>query len=148
MLSLINIYLYLLNRILRVISGEKMKLEKVLTFTEKEEELATLLTDVGLKRNVAKVLVYLANTNEATSRDIERGTDLRQPEVSIAMRTLNEKEWIENRESKAESKGRPVKIYCLSKPAKDIIDTIESDKKEEIETQLKLIQKIREILVS
>jgi len=147
-LSLINIYLYLLNRILRVISGEKMKLEKVLTFTEKEEELATLLTDVGLKRNVAKVLVYLANTNEATSRDIERGTDLRQPEVSIAMRTLNEKEWIENRESKAESKGRPVKIYCLSKPAKDIIDTIESDKKEEIETQLKLIQKIREILVS
>ncbi|MDD3976584.1 ArsR family transcriptional regulator [Methanomicrobium antiquum] len=125
-----------------------MKLEKVLTFTEKEEELATLLTDVGLKRNVAKVLVYLANTNEATSRDIERGTDLRQPEVSIAMRTLNEKEWIENRESKAESKGRPVKIYCLSKPAKDIIDTIESDKKEEIETQLKLIQKIREILVS
>ncbi|MDD4127074.1 MAG: helix-turn-helix domain-containing protein [Methanomicrobium sp.] len=125
-----------------------MKLEKVLTFTEKEEELATLLTDVGLKRNVAKVLVYLANTNEATSRDIERGTDLRQPEVSIAMRTLNEREWIENRESKAESKGRPVKIYCLSKPVKDIIDTIESDKKEDIENQLKLIQKVREIISS
>ena len=125
-----------------------MKLEKVLTFTEKEEELATLLTDVGLKRNVAKVLVYLANTNEATSRDIERGTDLRQPEVSIAMRTLNEREWIENRESKAESKGRPVKIYCLSRPVKDIIDTIESDKKEDIENQLKLIQKVREIISS
>ncbi|WOF16500.1 ArsR family transcriptional regulator [Methanoplanus sp. FWC-SCC4] len=125
-----------------------MKLEKVLTFTEKEEELATLLTDVGLKRNVAKVLVYLANTNEATSRDIERGTDLRQPEVSIAMRTLNEKEWIENRESKAESKGRPVKIYCLSKPMKDIIDIIEAEKKKEIENQLKLIQKVREIVLS
>ena len=55
-----------------------MKLEKVLTFTEKEEELADLLSEVGLKKNVAKVLVYLANTEEATSREIERGTDLRQ----------------------------------------------------------------------
>ena len=86
-----------------------MKLESVLTFTEREEELASLLTDVGMKRNVAKVLVYLAGTDKATSREIERGTDLRQPEVSIAMRTLGEKGWIVNIESKAECKGRPVK---------------------------------------
>lgn len=123
-----------------------MKLEKVLTFTEKEEELADLLSEVGLKKNVAKVLVYLANTEEATSREIERGTDLRQPEVSIAMRTLSEKEWISNRESKAESKGRPVKIYNLSKPMKEIIDTLEKDKKEEIENQLEIIKKIRKIV--
>ncbi|WP_048150236.1 helix-turn-helix domain-containing protein [Methanolacinia paynteri] len=123
-----------------------MKLEKVLTFTEKEEELADLLSEVGLKKNVAKVLVYLANTEEATSREIERGTDLRQPEVSIAMRTLSEKEWISNRESKAESKGRPVKIYNLSKPMAEIIDTLEKDKKEEIENQLEIIKKIRKIV--
>lgn len=123
-----------------------MKLEKVLTFTEKEEELADLLSEVGLKKNVAKVLVYLANTEEATSREIERGTDLRQPEVSIAMRTLSEKEWISNRESKAESKGRPVKIYNLSKPMKEIIDTLEKDKKEEIENQLEIIKKIRKLV--
>lgn len=123
-----------------------MKLEKVLTFTEKEEEMADLLSDVGLKKNVAKVLVYLANTEEATSREIERGTDLRQPEVSIAMRTLSEKEWISNRESKAESKGRPVKIYNLSKPMTEIVDTLEKDKKEEIENQLEIIKKIRKII--
>ncbi|WP_421908826.1 helix-turn-helix domain-containing protein [Methanolacinia petrolearia] len=123
-----------------------MKLEKVLTFTEKEEELADLLSEVGLKKNVAKVLVYLANTEEATSREIERGTDLRQPEVSIAMRTLSEKEWISNRESKAESKGRPVKIYNLSKSMPEIIDTLEKDKKEEIENQLEIIKKIRKIV--
>ena len=123
-----------------------MKLEKVLTFTEKEEEMADLLSEVGLKKNVAKVLVYLANTEEATSREIERGTDLRQPEVSIAMRTLSEKEWISNRESKAESKGRPVKIYNLSKPMPEIIDTLEKDKKEEIENQLEIIKKIRTIV--
>ncbi|MBN1431248.1 MAG: ArsR family transcriptional regulator [Methanomicrobiaceae archaeon] len=123
-----------------------MKLEKVLTFTEKEEEMADLLSDVGLKKNVAKVLVYLANTEEATSREIERGTDLRQPEVSIAMRTLSEKEWISNRESKAESKGRPVKIYNLSKPMTEIIDTLEKEKKEEIDNQLEIIKKLRKIV--
>ncbi len=123
-----------------------MKLEKVLTFTDKEEEMADLLSEVGLKKNVAKVLVYLANTEEATSREIERGTDLRQPEVSIAMRTLSEREWISNRESKAESKGRPVKIYNLSKPMADIVDVLEKEKKEEIDNQLEIIKKIRKIV--
>jgi predicted transcriptional regulator len=125
-----------------------MRSEKVMYFTLKEEEFAKLLTDIGLKRNVAKVLVYLANTSEATSRDIERGTDLRQPEVSIAMRTLKEHKWIESRESKAESKGRPVKIYQLSKPIENIIDTIEKEKRKEVETQLELIQKVREYISS
>jgi predicted transcriptional regulator len=60
-----------------------MRTENVMYFTEKEEEFANLLIEIGTKRNVAKVLVFLANTPEATSRAIERGTDLRQPEVSI-----------------------------------------------------------------
>lgn len=121
-----------------------MRSEKVLYFTPKEEEFAMLLMNIGLKRNVSKVLVYLANTSEATSRDIERGTDLRQPEVSIAMRTLKDNEWIETRESKAESKGRPVKIYRLSRPIEEIMDIIERNKRKEVKSQLALIEKVRE----
>ncbi|WP_165078025.1 helix-turn-helix domain-containing protein [Methanogenium sp. MK-MG] len=120
-----------------------MRMEKVMVFTEEDEEFSDLLTEIGLKRNVAKVLIYLAMTEEATSREIERSSDLRQPEVSIAMRTLKENEWIESRESKAESKGRPVKIYRLSKSINEIMDLIEKNKREEVENQLKLIQKIR-----
>ncbi|MDD3620854.1 MAG: ArsR family transcriptional regulator [Methanofollis sp.] len=123
-----------------------MKAEEVLYFTPKEEEFATLLIDIGIKRNVAKVLVYLANTDEATSREIERGTDLRQPEVSIAMRFLKEKKWINTRESKAESKGRPVKIYSLSKPINEIIDIIERNKRKEVDNQLALIEKARGLI--
>jgi len=125
-----------------------MRLERVLYFTEKEEEFAKLLTEIGVKRNVAKVLVYLANTPEATSRDIERGTDLRQPEVIIAMRTLKDNELIASRESKAESKGRPVKIYSLSQPVDKIIDVIEKNKQKEVKAQLDLIQKTREHITS
>lgn len=48
-------------------------------FTEKEEEFVNLLIEIGTKRTIAKVLVFLANVPKATSREIERGTDLRQP---------------------------------------------------------------------
>jgi predicted transcriptional regulator len=123
-----------------------MKTEKVMYFTEKEEEFANLLIEIGTKRNVATVLIFLANTPEATSRVIERGTDLRQPEVSIAMRYLIDQSWITSRDSKKESKGRPVKIYGLSKPFHEIMDSIETEKKKEATNQFALIQKLQTYL--
>jgi len=123
-----------------------MKSRNVMYFTPREGELTDLLVQIGLKKNVAKVLVYLAHTHEATSRDIERGTDLRQPEVSIAMASLIEQKWVENRETKAENKGRPVKIYRLSKPIHEIMDSIEQEKMKEASDQLKLIQQVREYI--
>jgi predicted transcriptional regulator len=123
-----------------------MKTQNVQYFTDKEEEFVKLLIDVGTKQSIAKVLVFLANTPEATSRDIERGTDLRQPEVSIAMRYLTSQNWIKSRESKGESKGRPLKIYVLSRPINDIMNSIEKEKKEEAKKQLALVQKLRDYI--
>lgn len=62
------------------------------------EEFASILMKIGLKRNVAKVLTYLAGVEEATSREIEMGSDLRQPEVSIAMREIRKLDWISERD--------------------------------------------------
>lgn len=123
-----------------------MKSKNVLYFTQREEEFADLLTRIGTKRNVSKVLVYLANTPEATSRDIERGTDLRQPEVSIAMTAMMEQKWVESRENKAENKGRPVKIYKLALPIGEIMDRIERDKMAEANNQLKMIKQLRDYI--
>jgi predicted transcriptional regulator len=123
-----------------------MKSKNVLYFTQREEEFADLLTRIGTKRNVSKVLVYLANTPEATSRDIERGTDLRQPEVSIAMTAMMEQKWVESRENKAENKGRPVKIYKLALPISEIMDRIERDKMAEANNQLKMIKQLRDYI--
>ncbi|MEI6293661.1 MAG: ArsR family transcriptional regulator [Methanomicrobiales archaeon] len=123
-----------------------MKSKNVLYFTQREEEFADLLTRIGTKRNVSKVLVYLANTPEATSRDIERGTDLRQPEVSIAMTAMMEQKWVESRENKAENKGRPVKIYKLALPISEIMDRIERDKIAEANNQLKMIKQLRDYI--
>jgi len=123
-----------------------MKSKNVLYFTQREEEFADLLTKIGIKRNVSKVLVYLANTPEATSRDIERGTDLRQPEVSIAMAAMMEQKWVESRENKAENKGRPVKIYKLALPIIEIMDNIERNKRAEANNQLKMIKQLRDYI--
>jgi predicted transcriptional regulator len=123
-----------------------MKPQHVMYFTEKETEFVNLLIDIGTRKNVAQVLVFLANASEATSRDIERGTDLRQPEVSLAMHYLIAQDWIKIRENKAEGKGRPVKIYSLSKPIDRIMNIIEKDKKEQAKQQLARVQKLREYI--
>ena len=120
-----------------------MREETVQYFTEKEEEFANLLIEIGIKRPVAKVLVFLASTPEATSRAIDRGTDLRQPEVSVAMKYLMDQGWIRSRESPSERKGRPTKTYELAMPINVIIDCIEEQKRNYANNQLALIRKLR-----
>ena len=110
---------------------------------EKEEELVNLLFGIGIKRNVAKVLVFLAKTPTVTSRAIDRGTDLRHPEVATVMQYLKKQGWIKSQENKAKSKGRPVKIYELAKPIPEIVSSIEKEKIKKANDQLRLIQKLR-----
>jgi predicted transcriptional regulator len=123
-----------------------MRTENVMYFTEKEEEFANLLIEIGTKKNVAKVLVFLSSTPEATSRAIERGTDMRQPEVSMAMKYLMDQGWIRSRESPSEKKGRPMKVYELAKPITVIMDCIEKEKKNKANNQLALVRKLRDYL--
>lgn len=121
-----------------------MKAEKVIFFDDREEECAVLLVRIGIRKNVAMVLVYLANIEEATSREIERGTDLRQPEISIAMNYLQTRDWITSRESNNPGKGRPCKIYNLAKPFSDILGTIGKEKQQEVHETIQLTEKLRE----
>ncbi|NMC34365.1 MAG: MarR family transcriptional regulator [Veillonellaceae bacterium] len=123
-----------------------MRRDTMTYLTKKEEEFIDVLTDLGMKRTVAKVLIFLSNTPEATSRAIERETDLRQPEVSIAVHDLIERGWISNHESKPEGMGRPMKKYRLAKPFPQIIDIIETEKKQAANRQLRLLAKLREYL--
>ena len=123
-----------------------MRTENITYFTDKEEEFANILIKIGTKPNVAKVLVFMVNTPESTSREIERGTDLRQPEVSIAMRYLKEQGWITSRDNKTEGKGRPLKIYGLAKPITSIMESMELEKMKEATSQIAMIQKLKDYI--
>jgi len=94
---------------------------------------------------VAALITYLANANEATSREIEMGTNLRQPEVSIGMRTLRNNNWIEERDVKVDGKGRPMKIYKLGVPIEEIIKHYEEEKNSEAAKTMQAIQRLKDI---
>jgi predicted transcriptional regulator len=107
------------------------------------DEFASMLMKVGLKRNVAKVLTYLAGVEEATSREIEMGSDLRQPEVSIAMREIRKLDWVSERDEKNPGKGRPYRIYKLNKSLAEIIEYLETEKARESEMVMKHIERLK-----
>lgn len=62
--------------------------------TDTEEEVIRLLVEIGLKTNEARILVVFFRGFKPTSRDLERITDLRQPEVSIAITLLSKRNWV------------------------------------------------------
>ena len=112
-------------------------------FTKEDEKLAEVLQRAGLPRNVARTLVYMRKKDEVKSIEIEKNTELRQPEVSIAMKYLREKGWITKRDIKKEGKGRPVHGYRLAKPFDKIIAEIEKDLQGEIKKIEKLIKELK-----
>ena len=98
-----------------------------------------------MPRNVATLITYLANTDEVTSREIEIGTDLGQPEVSTGIRALRQNNWVEERDIKSKEKGRPVRIYKLGVSIEEIIKHYEDVNNSESTQAMESIQKLREM---
>ena len=115
---------------------------------EKDLEFVQGLESLGMNRNVAGLITYLKEVKEGSSRDIETATGLRQPEVSIAMRTLRQNNWVTERDVKTEGKGRPMKIYKLGVPIEEIIKHCEEVKNSESTQAMGSIQRLREMITT
>jgi predicted transcriptional regulator len=113
---------------------------------EGDMEVVDLLSSLGLDHKVARVITFLAHVEEGKSTDIERGCRLRQPEVSVATKSLRELGWVQTEERKRGGKGRPVHYYRLQVPLPKIIDLIERDRRQHMENELAKIQKLKTIL--
>jgi len=98
-----------------------------------DEKNAEALISLGMNKNAAMALTYLQNMNSVTSVELERGAMLRQPEVSIVMKLLRERDWINEREEKKAGKGRPNKVYSLKVRLNDIITQLEKQQKESVD---------------
>jgi predicted transcriptional regulator len=122
-----------------------MKKLNIKQLDEKEEEIVDALISLGLGRPVGRTLVYLNNGDEATSVALEMGTGLRQPEVSLAMRQLKERDWINEREDKKPGKGRPYKIYSLKVGFNDIIAQLEKQRTKVFEESQAKIERLKEL---
>ena len=112
---------------------------------EKDLEFVDALRNLRVPRSVGTLITFLANADEATSREIEMGTGMRQPEVSIAMRALRNHNWIAERDVKTEGKGRPMKVYKLTVPMENIIQHYEEVENSESARTMQAIQRLKEI---
>jgi predicted transcriptional regulator len=113
---------------------------------ETDLEFVQGLESLGMNRNVAGLITYLKEVKEGSSRDIEAATGLRQPEVSIAMRTLRQNNWVTERDVKTEGKGRPMKIYKLGVPIEEIIKHCEEVKNSESAQAMESILRLKEMI--
>jgi len=101
------------------------------------------LRNLGTSRNVATMMAYLMNVDEASSREIEISTGLRQPEVSLAMRLMSNQSWVNVRSEKKPGKGRPVKIYSLLAPVDEIISYYEEQINKKSQATVLTIKKLK-----
>ena len=118
--------------------------------TEKEYSVIDMLQGLGLPRTEATAIVCLKDCKELKSQHIELISGLRQPEVSIAIRPLKERGWVDEQSEKMnKGKGRPVKFYRLTVPFLQIIRTLEEeflrDNKEK-EIALRRLRELKTIL--
>ena len=118
--------------------------KQIMRIDDNDFKMVELLRTLNLSRPVALTLTCLSNIDEATSREIEMYSGLRQPEVSIAVRYMNEYNWIDIREEKkTEGKGRPIKLYKLLITLENVISTIENDMIEQHNGILENIKRLK-----
>lgn len=120
-----------------------MNKKALLTFTKKDGEFVSALVATGTPRTVARVLVYLFKNTEGMMREIEHGTDLNEPQVSIALKHMEDHGWISVSAVPGSGKGRPNKKVALKIPVREIVDMIEEAQKEAIENRLALLKKAK-----
>ena len=123
-----------------------MRESTVKILDDKDMEFVETLRSLEVPRNVATLITFLANVEEASSREIEMGSDLRQPEVSIAMQELQRRGWVKKRDLKKKGKGRPAHIYTITTDLTKIMTTFEQEKLKEVESVKKDISELKNII--
>lgn len=102
-----------------------------------------MLTRIGIKSNCSRVLLSLHRNEGLTSREIERITGLRQPEVSIAIQNLIKQGWVQTLGQFHENTIKPVKNYQLIYPFEIILDYLLNENLKACNNRISVVEKIR-----
>ena len=112
-------------------------------------ELEKLLLQYGFTRPFTRVLIYCTQHRDEDIRlhDVERATDLRQPEVSIAMADLVARGWVTMKSVSPMGKmGHPGKSYHMAVSPPWIAESIASEIYERIDRDKELVEDIRKAM--
>lgn len=117
------------------------------SLTEEDRKAADIFVKLGMPKNLAKTLLYLSNVDECYSTDIESGAGLRQPEVSLAIKELENRGLIDKRVHKrTDGKGRPNDLYSLKVPITEVLKEFEEEKIEEINEVTNSLARLRGLI--
>lgn len=125
---------------------DHMKKKEERKLSPQDNKIVEVFTELGMPKNLAKTLMYISQVDECRSSEIERGANLRQPEVSVAMQKLTDSGWISKTNRKKEGKGRPIYIYKLQTPLEDIVKQFEHEKIQEIQDIKQDLSELKDLL--
>ncbi len=120
-----------------------MKTIVVKQLDKKDKEIANILISLGMRKNMARELVYLQNVYEATTAEIEKGTGMKQSDISLVMKELRERDWISVREEGTLGKGMPPKIISLKIGFDEIIALLENQQKRKVNEMQSKIERLK-----
>ena len=111
-----------------------MKQKNIYSIEAGDDKAVQLFIKLGVPKNLAKTLLYVSQVDECKSAEVERGANLQQPEVSMALNELRERGWVDMQSlKKKKGKGRPVHIYKTTMPLSQVMEEIKQEKTKEIE---------------
>lgn len=103
------------------------------------------LRSLGVGKNLAAAVTYLAGIDETTAKEIQDSTGISQPGVSKSMKALQELGWLDVREIKAAGNGRPRKVYALKVSLEEAVRHYEKEKLRESTQAMRSIERLREL---
>ena len=123
-----------------------MKKKNAYMLDEDGDKAIQLFVKLGMPENLAKTLMFVSQYDECRRVDVQQGTDMRQPEVSVAMQELRSRDWVKKRDLKKKAKGRPVHIYRPIVDLSDVLKTVELEKLKEVEAVKNDISELKNII--
>ena len=111
-------------------------------------DLADALIELGIPTNIVRVMICLHTHGATTSKTLQTRCELRQPEISTAIKTLNERSLVEIQSTGASGRGRPSHIYKLRKSIELCIEHFTSEIQRDITAMQNGLQNVQRLTQS
>ncbi|MGA9097666.1 MAG: ArsR family transcriptional regulator [Methanotrichaceae archaeon] len=104
-----------------------------------------ILQSLGVRKQEATMIAWMNGAGEVSSMDIEKGTGIRQSEVSKILKAMRKNGWVDTFKASNSTKGRPRKIHSLSTSLDNIVRYYELQKLRESISVRESIQRLKEL---
>jgi len=113
--------------------------------TTNTDDIVQAMKNLSMKDRNARVLAYILANPESTQHEVERITDLRQPEVSNALKELKQAGFIKVSDHIRQGFGRPTNVYVAAKTPKQIARELENifvSRLKDMKENVRIIQRL------